>query len=474
MKNQFKIIGLSISGVRKITALEMSLSKNGLIPIIGGNQQGKTTVLDVLEMLLRGGKAIPADMIQHGLKKSTISGVIEGDNDRYVIERVIKHKGKASLKITDKKGYVISSKPQAFLDTLYNEITFDPMPFIGKDSNKKLSFLMSLLKIDFTDINKEIKRVEEERLIVGRECRKIGELTPIQEVKPIKISTLIEEKSKIEAFNHNQEILRLKKKSSVEKKGMYIQQVEALEGEFSEIETNYVEEMKESKQKFLEKIAKMKEEYKEYEKQALEAKNELLKLKKETIKNKKTQISDIESVIENLAEPQSVKSVDDINDAIASAEDTNNKAKEYEMYINNVKIIQDKNNEYSELTKKINKLRESKKEILMKHKMPIDGLQIVLDDDDKPDGVYFDGIHSDNWSDAQGIRISCELCIAMNPKLRAIMIDRGESFDKKALKALQEWAINNDIQTIITIVDEIPEVEDRDENSFYIESGSLV
>lgn len=45
----------------------------------------------------------------------------------------------------------------------------------------------------------------------------------------------------------------------------------------------------------------------------------------------------------------------------------------------------------------------------------------------------------------------------MNPKLRAIAIDKGESYDKESLKSLGKWAKENDLQAFIAIVDEIPE-----------------
>ena len=47
-----KIIGLKIDGARKLTAFEMSnLKERGLIKLIGGNRQGKSTVFDCLRLL---------------------------------------------------------------------------------------------------------------------------------------------------------------------------------------------------------------------------------------------------------------------------------------------------------------------------------------------------------------------------------------------------------------------------------------
>jgi len=81
-------------------------------------------------------------------------------------------------------------------------------------------------------------------------------------------------------------------------------------------------------------------------------------------------------------------------------------------------------------------------------------------------------IHSENWSDAQGIDVAVQLCIAQNPELRAVLIDKGESFDKKRLAALQEWAEKNDLQAFVTIVDETP--ESLEDGVFYIEEGTII
>ncbi len=84
----FKIIGLKIDGIRKLSAVEMEFAEKGLIEIRGKNQQGKTSVIDSLEILLKGGRHIETDMISHDKKRAEIIGVI-GD---YEIRRVITEK----------------------------------------------------------------------------------------------------------------------------------------------------------------------------------------------------------------------------------------------------------------------------------------------------------------------------------------------------------------------------------------------
>jgi len=117
-------------------------------------------------------------------------------------------------------------------------------------------------------------------------------------------------------------------------------------------------------------------------------------------------------------------------------------------------------------TGKIEDLRNEKIRILTETDTKVNGLSI------KEDGVYHNGIFSENWSDAQGLLISSQLCVAMQPSLKAIFIDKGESFDKKKLEALSRWAVDNGIQAFITIVDEYKgTIED---GVFYIIEGEII
>jgi hypothetical protein len=89
----------------------------------------------------------------------------------------------------------------------------------------------------------------------------------------------------------------------------------------------------------------------------------------------------------------------------------------------------------------------------------------------REDGLYFNGTHCENWSDSEGYEIALNVCLAMNPKLKAIFIDRGELFDKDAQNALERWAKKNDIQIGIAIVDD--EVKKSTDGVFYIVEGEV-
>lgn len=408
-----KILGLSIENVRLIKAVEMSFKKKGLTQLRGKNQQGKTTILDCFEMLFGGTKAVPKNVTTKGEDSSRIIGEFDG----YRIERKIKG-DKTSIKVTSEDGKEVKS-PQKFLDTLVNGLTFDPRPFIEKTPAEKMKFLMNELKIDFTEIDAKIKEAEEERTAVGRLVKQYGTLPILKKVEEVDVTMLMSTKDKLDKDNATID-RGLEKKKNLE-----------------ESTTTLEEEIAELKAK-------------------LEAKEE----------KKKANDEEYTKVVAALKKLGDKADTSELVKSISTASETNKAAAAY--LANSIKKKEKlaKEKEYSNLDVKIDELREEKKEILRNAPVPIKGLEIRFD------GLYYNDIYSENWSDSQSMRISCELCAAMQPELRAIFMDKGEAYDNDQLQALNDWAVENDIQAVLTIVDSMD--GDRKEDAIYIEAGEII
>jgi len=464
-----KIIGFEAKGIKKLSAIEMAFSDKGIIPIKGKNRQGKTTILKAIEALLKGKKFFSADMIQHGMDKGEIKGTFEDKGMEYTVERKI-NGDKTTLKIQDANG-MKPAKPQEFLNGFINDLTFDPQPFLLKNSAEKLKFLMKLLDIDFSEIDEKLKTLESDRTLKGREIKAKGAVADLEEVKEVSLTELLKELKEIEKFNNKQKELSFNRIKITDAIAQNNTAKTANINAKAQIDIDADERSVRAKIERDEEIARINARYEktiagiENDRKATLSKREE---EQKLLDAKGVELSD---KLQSIAVPEELKETAEVDKKIADIEETNKKAqafRENEEKRAEIKTLQD---EYNDMSDRINQLRDSKKRILARQKMPVDGMEIILGGE-KPDGIYYKGTHSENWSDSEGIQLSCDLCIAMNPKLKAIFIDRGESYDSDSLKILDEWAKKNDIQAIITIVDDIP--EDKEDGVFYIEEGELV
>lgn len=457
-----KIIGLKVDGIRKLTAVEMEFTDKGLIQIKGKNKQGKTSLIDTIQWIIEGNKKLNADIIQHGKEKAKAELQV-GD---YVIKRVTTRKSQ-SLEVRNiRTNKVEKGEVQNFLNTFVNDLTFNPRPFLDQTPLQQLKFAMDLFKIDFTELDRQLTALEQDRLICGREVKKFGDLDEgaPEEFKRVDIDALLKARKRIE-------------QSNLEIRAEY---EEARNKELAEIDKfNEEQRRRAAKIKTIqdtrkandEEIYKTEEKIKELKRQLEQAESWLSGLQETK--------AELQKEFEELPQPLPLKplaaeipepkyhSLESIDQQIAEANANNVKAEAYERWLEKKAEKREKENEYDALDGKIKRLREKKLETLRAVNTGVEGLEI------REDGLYYNGVSSQNWSDSEAIRISSQLCIAQMPELRTIFIDRGESFDSESLKELELWAIENDIQAIITIVDSyLP--TDIEEGVFYIEEGKVI
>ena len=408
-KKNYKFIGLQIEGLRKIKAALLEFNDKGITEIVGKNNMGKTSVIDAIEILLKGFKYNEKGMTTTGMDKTTIIGTV----GPWTIKRVITDKTNR-LEVVNEEG-LSPKKPQDFLDTLINELTFDPQPFLEKNPNDKLKFIMDLLKIDFTAENERVQEKEDERLEVGRDIKNAGEFKEPEKVEPVDTADLTKQIEDIRIGN--------------EKEKKKINLINTLNEKFATF-SNYH--------------------------QGIEDKDLAAKIKKV--------VDTFDKMVETLPRPKYISS-EELDTKLANASETNKKATDYTKYIawkeKKEKLVK----KQEELKNGILKIRNEKLLKLEKIKMPVEGLKIT------EEGLYFNDIFCENWSKSMGWKIALSLCETMQPDLRAIFLDNGESMDKDTRKELDKWAREHDIQVILTIVDAIP--DDLQEGVFYIEEGGV-
>lgn len=445
-----KLLGFSVKNYRKIKAFEMSLGDNGLYKIKGPNGQGKTSAIKAVEFLLAGKRG----SVHDGADRATVIGHIKDSQQEWTIERELTPDNKMTLRVHGSQTGKRDKAPQAFLDALINELTFDPRPFVNKTPTERVKMYTEIMGLDFSVENKKISSLYEVRRSVGRKIKDIGNPEIPYELQNIEVpDTKSLERQREERMGKFQELLTEVVNFNKEQDGnqakidKLIAQKESLCTQRDETSARIYKIQRE--------LADL-----EAEKTALE----------ERIEKGEKLISSMETPLPRKQLPS--LDISDINEKLAQAEELNKKIAERMKFDASIAKKTELQEEYDSLDKEIDSLRRAKIEKAALVDSPVNGLELRIGDDGEE--LYYNNRPSDDWAESEALRVSAELCAAKHPDLRCVFIDGGESYDKKALESLHQWAVSSDIQAIITIVDDLDDAADLDEeNTFWIEDGEL-
>lgn len=157
-----KINQLEIENVKRIKAVKIEPSANGLTIIGGRNNQGKTSVLDSIAWVLGGDKFRPSQaqrdqsVIPPNLKITMSNGL------------VVERKGKNSaLKVTDPNG---EKGGQQLLNDFVEQFALNPPKFMESTSKEKAQILLKIIGVGnkLLTLEREEQEKYNERLTIGR------------------------------------------------------------------------------------------------------------------------------------------------------------------------------------------------------------------------------------------------------------------------------------------------------------------
>jgi len=409
----YKIIRLTASNVKRLEAVE--IEPTGNVVVIGGNNgAGKSSVLDAILYGLVGKKAMPAMPLREGSEKSEI----EIDLGEFKIIRTIRENKTQSVKIVTPEGAGFTS-PQAKLDAIVSELSFDPVQFMNSPTKSQAVTLKSILNLDFTDLDRKRDSLFSERTEMNRDAKRCkGTLESMSFDKAlgterIDVSALLDKQDR--AMNvHEQYNIRKR-------------ELENCEQLFNSLQKE--------KEELLKRLSEL---------------DEATNKAKSSLQNLKAGLGDIthqnmESIREEIREAQQKNQV--ISDNIRY------KAVEDEMEVHE--------NKSESLTTEIQKIDNQKSEAMQNASFPVDGLSF------SDDGVEYKGFPLDQASSAEQLRICAAIGVALNPQLRFITIRDGSLLDENSMKVISEFAEENDVQVWIERVGE------GDAGAIIIEEGKV-
>lgn len=135
-----RINKLEIENVKRVRALKMEPSANGLTVIGGRNGQGKTSVLDAIAWALGGEAYRPGSPQREG---SVIPPMLRVELSNGII---VERKGKNSaLTVTDPKG---EKAGQRLLDSFVEKLALDLPKFMQASNKEKASTLLNIIGVE--------------------------------------------------------------------------------------------------------------------------------------------------------------------------------------------------------------------------------------------------------------------------------------------------------------------------------------
>ena len=157
-----KINKLEIENVKRVKAVKLEPTANGLTVIGGDNNQGKTSVLDAIAWALGGEKYRPSQPQREGSVIPPMLHIVM--NNGLVVER----KGKNStLKVTDPKG---EKGGQQLLNDFVEQLALDLPKFMEASGKEKAQVLLNIIGVgeQLAALEKQEKEQYNERQAIGQ------------------------------------------------------------------------------------------------------------------------------------------------------------------------------------------------------------------------------------------------------------------------------------------------------------------
>mgnify|MGYP000045077160 FL=1 len=386
-----KINKLEIENVKRVKAVSLEPTQNGLTVIGGRNGQGKTSILDSIAWALGGNKYKPSQPHREGsvlppnLQISLSNGL------------EIKRDGKNSdLKVIDPSGQKAGQK---LLDSFVEEFALNLPKFMESSNAEKARTLLQIIGVGdkLAEFEKKEQELYNERLVIGRVADQkkkfAAEMTYFQEAPKelISVSELIQEQQAILAKNAENERLRGQRDSLK-------QHQTQLDSEISRL---------------IEEKAKVDQQLEIAEKDALDLHDE---------------------------------STEQLEYSISNTEEINRKVR---ANLDKDKAEQDaqiEKEKYDNLSAQIDRIRLDKNQLLEDADLPLPGLSVAEGE------LLYKGQRWDNMSGAEQLKVSTAIVRKLNPECGFILIDKLEQMDLDTLKEFGQWLEQEQLQAIATRV----------------------
>ena len=386
-----KINTLEFENVKRIKAVSLEPSQNGLTIIGGKNGQGKTSVIDAICWALGGEKYRPSKAQREGallppnLKVTLSNGI------------VVERKGKnSSLKVTDPCG---NKSGQQLLNSFIETFALDIPQFMNCTNKEKANILLRIIGVGDKLAELEDKETEtyNRRHAIGQiadqKSKHAAEMTFYENIPqiPITASELISQQQEILARNGENQRKR-------------------------QLKAQYDFELEQARQKLD------------------EAKRIFALAQSNAIMASKSAENLIDESTAELE--KSIAEIDIINTKIRAnldKEKAEEEAKEYK-------------EQYDILSNELDNIRKEKYDLLHGADLPLDNLSVEGGE------LTYKNQKWDNMSGSEQLRVATAIVRQLNPECGFVLLDKLEQMDTNTLSDFGLWLESEGLQAIATRV----------------------
>lgn len=386
-----KINKLEIENVKRVKAVKIEPTANGLTIIGGKNNQGKTSVLDAIAWALGGDRYRPSQAQREGSVIPPNLHIVM--NNGLIVER----RGKNSdLKVTDPNG---KKAGQQLLNEFVEQLALDLPKFMEATSREKAQTLLQIIGVGprLAELERQEKELYNERTYIGRTAdqkEKYAKEQPYYpEVPsvPVSASELIRQQQEILAQNGENQRKRERRHQLEQEYQSVTEQIQALLAKQGQLEAD-------------------------------------LKIARET------------------SEGLTDRSTAELEENISNIEEINRKVR---ANLDKDKAEEDAKGyreQYKRLTAQIEEIRSQKTDLLKEADLPLPGLGVE-------DGeLVYHGQKWDNMSGSEQLKVSTAIVRRLNPECGFVLLDKLEQMDLDTLHEFGQWLEQEGLQAIATRV----------------------
>ena len=386
-----KINKLEIENVKRVKAVKIEPTANGLTIIGGKNNQGKTSVLDAIAWALGGDRYRPSQAQREGSVIPPNLHIVM--NNGLIVER----RGKNSdLKVTDPNG---EKAGQQLLNEFVEQLALDLPKFMEASSREKAQTLLQIIGVGpkLTELERQEKELYNERTYIGRTAdqkekyAKEQPYYPDVPSVPVSASELIRQQQEILAQNGENQRKRERRHQLEQEYQSVTEQIQALLTKQGQLEAD-------------------------------------LKIAKET------------------SEGLTDRSTAELEENISNIEEINRKVR---ANLDKDKAEEDAKGyreQYKRLTAQIEEIRSQKTDLLKEANLPLPGLGVE-------DGeLVYHGQKWDNMSGSEQLKVSTAIVRRLNPECGFVLLDKLEQMDLDTLHEFGQWLEQEGLQAIATRV----------------------